>query len=209
MAPNAFWWQCAFKCGRRAPDAIPKLAPVFAADVHRDDATLGPCRSGVRLVELEIGFRLLSDPPDLDDPDYLSRLRACVEMLPALEIVDSRLVDRTAADGAWQLADNQNSGRIVLGTRFPGVKDIELDERDVLLEVGGRELHRGPAPVPGGDAFLTFAAFARTVGTHCGGPRAGQTCITGALVGPCPAQAGDRIRGRIEGLGTVSARFDG
>jgi len=199
----------AFKCGRRAPTATPKFAPVFARDVHADGAALPPSMTEQRAVELEIAFRLTGAPPAVGDADFDARLRAVVEMLPALEIVDTRLVDRTAADEAWQLADNQNNGAIVTGTRFPAVKDDGLDVRELRLEIGGREIHAGPAAVPGGDVFATFAAFTRAVGVHCGGLRPGQVCITGALSGPHPVRVGERVHGWIDGLGTVSVHSDG
>jgi len=196
-----------FKCGRKAPDGVLKLAPVRAAEVRTDGVELPGSASGLHLVELEVAFRLFADPPPVDDPRFEALLRERVEVLPALEIVDSRLDDFTAAPEAWQLADDQNAGGIVLGTRSDGADDAGLVERDVRLEIGGQEVHAGPAAFPGGDAFATFAAFVRTVGAHCGGLRAGQACITGALTGPHPARAGDEIRGSIDGLGTVGARF--
>ena len=196
-----------FKCGRKAPDGALKLAPVRAADVRADGAELPGSASGLRLVELEVAFRLLADPPPVDDPRFEALLRERVEVLPALEIVDSRLDDFTTAPELWQLADDQNAGGIVLGTRSDGTDDAGLVECDVRLEIGGRAVHAGRCAFPGGDAFATFAAFVRAVGAHCGGLRAGQACITGALTGPHPARAGDEVRGSIDGLGTVGARF--
>lgn len=196
-----------FKCGRKSPDGPLRLAPVHAADVHSDGISLAASAHRLRLVELEVAFRLDEDPPPVDDPRFEALLRERVEVLPALEIVDSRLDDFAAAPAPWQLADHQNGGGVVLGTRGRAVDGAGLVERGVRLAIGGREVAAGRCAFPGGDAFATFAAFARTVGTHCGGLRAGHACITGALTGPHPARAGDRVRGSIDGLGTVEARF--
>ncbi len=196
-----------FKCGRKAPDGELRLAPVRASDVRAEGAELPGVASGLRLVELEVAFRLLAPPPHVDDPRFETLLRERVEVLPALEIVDSRLDDFAAAPAAWQLADDQNAGGIVLGVRSADADDTGLVERDVRLRIGGREVHAGRTAFPGGDAFATFAAFVRAVGAHCGGLRAGHACITGALTGPHPVGPGDEIRGSIDGLGSVSARF--
>lgn len=197
----------AFKCGRRAPDAVPKLAPVFASDVHADGAQLAADVAIVPAIELEIAFRLIATPPAADDRAFEARLRDRVELLPAFELVGSRLADRDVADEAWQLADNQNNAAVVVGTPLADARGSELDRRDARLVIGGRELHANPATVPGGDAFATFAAFAHALGTHCGGLHVGQVCITGALIGPHPVEAGDRLHGWIDGLGTVDARI--
>ena len=195
-----------FKCGRRATDAVPKRAPVFAADVHDDGAVLVPGGTAPA-IEIEIGFRLLDEPPSLDCPDFENRLRACVEIVPAFELVGSRLADPAGAGELWQLADNQNNDAVVVGTRASDARDVPLERRDVRLEIAGREIHAGAAEVPGGDAFATFVALVRVLGAHCGGLRAGQICITGALSGPHPVAAGERVRGRVAGLGEVAARI--
>jgi len=197
----------AFKCGRRARQAVPRRAPVFAADVHPDGVELPMILADSPGVEIEIGFRLLADPPHPDEFDFDRLLRERVEVVPALELVGSRLAEPTLADADWQLADNQNNVGVVVGTRAGDACDTALERRDTWLEIGTRVVHDGPAEVPGGDAFATFAALARVLGAHGGGLRAGHVCITGALSGPHPIASGERVRGRIAGLGEVSVRM--
>ncbi len=65
----------------------------------------------------------------------------------------------------------------------------------------------GASAVPGGDAFDTVAAFALVIVNHCGGLKAGDALITGALEGLFYGKRGDAIHGAIDGVGTVSAQF--
>lgn len=193
-----------YKCGRRASDAVPKFAPVFASDVYPHGGHLAPSAAIARSVELELGFRLLAEPPAPDASDFEGRLRAGVEAVPVLEIIGSRF-DVPAEAGEWsQLADNLNNDAIVVGRRSDELAARALDRFELSLEIGGQVVHDGPAIAAGGDAFRTFAAFVRVVGSHAGGLQPGQVVITGALSGPHDFGAGDRVLGRIAGIGEVS-----
>ena len=75
------------------------------------------------------------------------------------------------------------------------------------LEIGGVVAAEGASAVPGGDAFDTVAAFARVIGNHCGGLKAGDALITGSLEGLFYGKPGDAILGTIDGVGTVSAQL--
>lgn len=196
-----------FKTGRRDPAAEPIMAPVRAAAILPSGATPEPRESRLRGVELEIGFRLEADPPDPAEPAFAARLAERVVALPVFEIVESRLADPEAAGALWKLADFQINGGLILGEPVRDWRGLDLSHRRVRLRIGGRTVQEGPAATPGGDAFATFAAFARRVGGHCGGLGAGMVVVTGSLTGLRHAAPGDAAEGWIEGLGAVSTRF--
>ncbi|MEM9783357.1 MAG: hypothetical protein AAF899_12895, partial [Pseudomonadota bacterium] len=172
-----------FKTGRRSALDPPTVAPVLAADVVASGAAIDPAASRLRGVELEIAFRLECETPDTDDPAFDDRLADAVVALPALEIVESRLTDPEAAGPLWKRADAQINGGIVLGAPVADWRGLPLSSPTVRKAFDGRILVDGAVAAPGGCPFATFAAFARGLGTHCGGLRAGQVVITGSLTG--------------------------
>ena len=197
-----------FKAGRRQAGDTPAIAPIQGAAIRAGCAVIPAGESRLRGVELEIGFVLLADPPDPTIPDFLARLRASVAALPALEIVESRLSDAEAAGPLWKLADNQINGSLVLGAPVADWSGCDLCAPAARLEIGTDTVWNDPAPVPGGDAFATLAAFVGAVGSHCGGLRRGHVVITGTITGLRHARAGQPVIGHIEGLGSVSACFE-
>lgn len=192
-----------FKTGRRASDDALRMAPMPAADMHADGAAIPQRLPLPRMVELEIGFCLSAPLPDPDAADFDAQLARAVTVHAALEIVQARIANADTAGPLWKLADALNNDAAVFGPPADDWQSLDLGVADVVLEVGGRTVAEGRLPVPGGCAFATFAAFARHVGTHCGGLQPGHGVITGSITGLTPVAEGDRVIGRIVGLGMV------
>jgi 2-keto-4-pentenoate hydratase len=197
----------AFKTGRRSPDEEPIMAPIPAAMVRASPARFGPGELNLIGLELEVAFLVHRALPGADDPRFAERARACVFPLAAIEIIDSRLADYEAAGALWKLADHQVNGGFVHGAPVGDWDDIDLATLDARLEIDGETVLDGPATVPGGDAFDIFCAFARTVGSHCGGLVPGQYVTTGTLTGVRFIEPGRRVAGHIAGLGSVTVGF--
>lgn len=196
----------AFKTAQK-PGQPQIMAPIFARDVHRSPVSLGP--EAVRRigVELEVGFLVTAALPDPEQPDFAERARDRVAAVPVLEIVDSRFADLDGAPPLLRLADGQINGAIVVGAPRADWHDLDLTRVTARLELGGETVLDGPVSVPGGDAWETFALFARLVGEHCGGLCEGQVVITGSLNGMPFVERGTSARGFIDGLGPVEAVF--
>lgn len=198
-----------FKTGRGKADEVPVFAPIRAQTIVPSGATLPAAESRLRGVELEIGFRVDAALPAPDDGDFMDRLAERVVALPCLEIVEARLADPDAAPPLWKLADNQANGALVLGPPVTAWRDLNLTAPTARLQIGAQTVWDGSALAPGGNPFETFAAFVRTVGTHCGGLQPGMVVICGSLTGVDYAQAGEAVAGTISGLGRVTATFAG
>ena len=194
----------AFKTGRQAPGDRPVMAPIAAAMVRRSPARFGPQELSLIGIELEVAFLVLSPLPDAEDPQFAERARRCVSPLAAFEVIDCRLDDRESAGALWKLADNQVNGGLVCGAPVSHWDDIDLATPEARVEIGGETVARGPATVPGGNAFDIFAAFARIIGQHCGGLVPGQYVTTGMLTGLHFVEPGRQATGHIAGLGTVT-----
>jgi 2-keto-4-pentenoate hydratase len=197
----------AFKTGRKGPGDEPIMAPILAGTVRDSGAAFNRDELFVIGIELEIGFRVNRPLPDPGRADFEDALRDCISVVPAIEIVDTRLADPEAAGEFWQLADNQNNGGLVCGTPVEAWHDLDMEAADIELSIGGDTVNSGRHHVPGGSAFDVLCAFARIAGNHCGGILPGQTIITGSLMGCHYLEPGQNVSGTIAGLGHVEVGF--
>jgi 2-keto-4-pentenoate hydratase len=156
-------------------------------------------------IEAEVAFVLGADL----DQDALTddQVRASVTaVLPALEIVDSRIADWdiTFAD---TVADNGSSALYVLGDRGSTLDDVEPVEVEMSMTRNGEVVSTGDGRACLGDPLAALAWLARTA-RDLGDPlRAGQVVLSGALGPMVPVAPGDTFQAAISGLGTVSVTF--
>jgi 2-keto-4-pentenoate hydratase len=155
--------------------------------------------------EAEVAFvvgRDLTGPA----PSYGEFLAALACALPALEIVDSAIID-------WKLtlvdtvADNASCGLYVLGSQPLALGQVPLGEVGLQLDKNGQ-----PASVGSGAACLGHplrAAYwlARTMAARGSSLRAGEIILSGALGPMVPVTAGDLLQARIGALGSVGCRM--
>lgn len=195
-----------FKTARK-PGTPQILAPIFAADIHPAPARIGAGLTRLIGIELEVGFLLRCALPVTQGPELRAAVPGCFSLVPAIEIVESRLDDLDAADALLRLADNQINGGLVLGTPVTDWSDFDPAALTARLVFGGEVLLDGPAQIPGGDPVETVSRFVERLGDHCGGLQPGQVVITGSLNGLPFVERGATAQGRIDGLGAVTARF--
>ncbi|MDY8108882.1 hypothetical protein U0C82_06955 [Fulvimarina sp. 2208YS6-2-32] len=198
----------AFKTGRKALDLPVIVAPVLESGLRGDGAVFSARELGGCGIELEIGFRLDRPLPPVEAEDFAERARGCVTPLPVIEIIDGRIEAFTELSDALKLADNQMNGGLVWAEPQADGATPDFVQPVTDLRFDGRQIVSGPCPVPGGDAFDIFVAFARAIGDHCGGFQPGQIVTTGSLTGMLFVEPGTRIEGRIEGLGTISVSYE-
>lgn len=156
-------------------------------------------------VEAEVAFVL---GRDLDSPssNIADVLRATEFVLPAIEVVDSRIAgwDIRIAD---TIADNASSGAVVLGTTPRTLDGLDLTDMGMSLEHAGEVLSTGSGAACLGSPVIAVAWLARTAARHGSPLRAGEVVLSGAL-GPMVAVSNPGVfRARIDGLGEVRAVF--
>jgi len=189
------------------PGAAIIIAPIMARDIYPSPAVIDVPAAEEVGVELEYAFRLIAPVPDIGASDFEAQLRGAIELLPAFELVRSRLADPKGAGAALKMLDNQLNGAVVLGAPCRDWQQIDVTRANAGLILGDDIVLDGAARVPGGDAFATLCALVRALGDHCGGLRPGHVVITGSLNGlpwvtpPITAEA------VIDGLGAVSMRL--
>jgi 2-keto-4-pentenoate hydratase len=158
-------------------------------------------------VEAEMAFVM---DRDLAGPGVTAAtaLAAIAGVLPAVEIVDSRVAD-------WKIklvdtvADNASSGLLVLGGTLHRVMDLDLRLLGVVVTRGGRLLDTGAGAAALGNPARCVAWLANKLAGFGDSLRAGDIVLPGAVHKMVPVSAGDVFRADFAHLGAVTVRFTG
>jgi 2-oxopent-4-enoate hydratase len=156
-------------------------------------------------VEAEIAFVMGRDlaGPGVTSADVLT---AVAGVLPAIEIVDSRIAD-------WRIrladtvADNASCGRVVIGGRLTPVTTVDLRLVGMMFYRNGAPIDSGAGAAALGNPASCVAWLANKLGTLGSGLHRGDIVLPGALHRMVPARAGDVFRAEFAHLGDVTVRF--
>ena len=156
-------------------------------------------------VEAEMAFVLDRDlvGPGVTTADALAAISG---VLPAIEVVDSRIADWriTLVD---TIADNASSGRVVLGGHLLPVTALDLRLTGVLFARNGVAIESGAGAEALGNPARCVAWLANKLGTLGSGLRRGDVVLPGALHRMVPVRPGDVFRADFAHLGSVTTRF--
>lgn len=129
-------------------------------------------------------------------------------VLPALEIVDSRIAD-------WKIgivdtvADNASSGGLVLGSTPTPLHEVDLRLGGCVFRRNGAVVGTGAGGAVLGSPINSLVWLANTVGAFGTGLQAGWVVLPGAITAMVPVAPGDTFTATYAGLGSVTARFVG
>lgn len=127
-------------------------------------------------------------------------------VLPALEIIDSRIRD-------WRIgivdtiADNASSGGVVLGSTPTALSTVDLRLAGCNLYGNGDLAATGAGGAVLGSPLISLAWLANTVGEHGVVLQPGHVVLPGSVTAAQPVRAGDTWTAHFAGLGSVTARF--
>lgn len=133
-------------------------------------------------------------------------LRASAGVMPAIEIVDSRIRD-------WKIklpdtiADNASSARFVVGSRLLPATTIDLRLVGMVFEKNGEIMSTGAGAAVWGHPAAAVAWLANQLSTFDIALEAGEIILSGALTAAVDAQAGDFFHVAFQDLGTVGVKF--
>ena len=147
---------------------------------------------------------------DLDKGQHcvVDIIDATAYVLPALEIVDSRIQgwDITIVD---TIADNASCGLYVVGTRPVSLSTVDLREIQMRMTINGEAAATGTGAACLGNP-LNAAVWLADVMCERGTPlRAGECLMTGSLGPMIPIAPGAALSVEMGPLGTVSTRLSG
>lgn len=156
-------------------------------------------------IEAEMAFVL---ERDLAGPGVTTAnaLAAMAGVLPAVEIVDSRIAD-------WRIklvdtvADNASSGRLVVGGRIRKVDEFDLRLVGVAVSRNGELIDTGAGAAVLGNPARPVAWLANKLGALGATLHAGDVILPGAPHRMVAVRPGDVFRAEFAHLGAVTARF--
>lgn len=129
-------------------------------------------------------------------------------VLPAIEIIDSRIKD-------WKIglldtiADNASSGGIVLGSTPVDVHDVDLRLSGCVLVRNGEVAATGAGGAVLGSPLTSLVWLANTVGAMGVVLEAGHVVLPGSQTGAISVGPGDAVTATFGRVGSVTARFSG
>jgi 2-keto-4-pentenoate hydratase len=192
-----------WKVGAKSPEAEPTAAPLPASGILASGVALSGPAWRLRGIEAEVALRVAHDITDgMVTPASFDAV------LPAIEVVETRLADFAESDPLAQLADLGSHGALVLGAPSalrPGEVDLRAVEAEQRFD--GRVV----AATRGGNTARDLWRLLDWLAAHCaarGQPlRAGQIVTTGSLTGMLFAEAGARVEVSLCGIGEVRLGF--
>ncbi|MFI5612600.1 2-keto-4-pentenoate hydratase [Amycolatopsis sp. NPDC051903] len=157
-------------------------------------------------VEGEVAFVLGADLPA--GATIVDVLRATEFVLPAIEIVDSRVAgwDITITD---TVADNASSGAVVLGTTPKKLTALDLPALGLSLEHRGEPVSTGVGAACLGAPANAVAWLAAEVARRGEPLRAGEVVLAGAWGPMVPVPGPGAYLARFEDIGDVRVTFTG
>lgn len=156
-------------------------------------------------IEAEIAFEIGRDV-DAAAPTVADIVRATAFVMPALEIVGSRILnwDISIVD---TVADNASSGLFVLGNAKRPLDRLDLREVTMRMTRRGVVVSEGRGAACLDNPLNAVAWLAAELGRRGRPLRAGDIVLSGALGPMVPVAPGDWFEAAISDIGTVGAAF--
>jgi 2-oxo-hept-3-ene-1,7-dioate hydratase len=183
----------------------PDYGAIFDDMVYESGSVIEHGRFSTVRIEVELAFRL-AEPVDGPDATLDDVLRATEYVVPALEILSSRieLAGRTIVD---TISDNAAMGAMVVGDTRIGPRDVDLRWVPALLHRNETIEESGVAGAVLGHPGLGVAWLANKLAQHGDRLDAGELVLAGSFTRPIWVQPGDTVLADYRDLGTITCRF--
>lgn len=183
----------------------PDFGMLFADMAYADGEDIPIARTNQPKVETEVALVLGRDLA-MPNPTLADVIRATEFVLPAIEVVGSRIRD-------WNIrlvdtiADNASSGLFVLGNAPRKLDALDLIGCRMAMTRGDVEVSSGAGAACLGNPLVAAVWLARKMHEVDRPLKEGDVVLTGALGPMVPVSGPDRLCATIEGLGSVCVSF--
>ena len=180
---------------------------LLADRCYRSPAVLDSARLNKLAIEPELALVLGADLPAGVDPHTADSVAAAVaDVVPALEIVDSRFAAWTEVGLPSLVADNGVNAFWIEGTARP-LAGIDLTAQQVSVARNGVTEHEGVGGNVDGGPLGVLAWLANMLNRQGEMLKEGQKISTGTLTPVIAAAPGDTLEADFGALGTVAVSF--
>jgi 2-keto-4-pentenoate hydratase len=197
-----------WKIGAGTPEATPFFAPMPRAWMASSGAILSGPRYRYRVLECEISFLMGEDLPPRATPYTREEVVAAIASChPAIEELESGLINPKAANNLSALADLQMHGGFIYGPACADWKSIDFSKETITLSIDGVVQVERTGSNTSGDLMRLLPYLANEGAARTGGLKAGQWITTGSWTGNTPAAAGSSAEASFGQAGRVTLRF--
>ncbi len=162
-----------------------------------------------RGLEAEIAFLIGKDLPPREKAysreEVVDAIASCH---PAIEVIESGLVDPIKAERLSMIADLQMHGGFVYGPAVTHWQKIDFSKEHVTLTVDGVVRVERTGSNTSGDLMRLLPWLASEGAKRTGGLKAGQWVTTGSWTGLSNAIAGSQVDVAFSTAGEVHLRFE-
>lgn len=186
----------------------PFFGPVFSPLIFRSPAEPGAGSFHMMGIECEFAFRMGRDLPAKDDPWQREQVIAAVQaVVPAIEVISTRLDDFAGYGGYQIAADCGANGALVLGQEVRDWQDLDLDRHEVRLVIDGLDKASGTGAAVLGHPLNALIWFVAKMQERGRGLRTGEVISTGTCTGITFVEPEQPVLADFGSLGTVEVKF--
>ena len=197
-----------WKVGAPSLEATPIFAPMPLNWIAASGTTLSGPTHRYRGLEAEIAFLMGSDLPPRSTPYTREECVAAIASChPAIEVLESGLVDPAAATKLSMFGDLQMHGGFVYGPAYPDWQSLDFNTETVALAVDGVARVERTGSNTSGDLMRLLPFLANEGAARTGGLKAGQWITTGSWTGNIQALPGSHVDASFGHAGRVKLRF--
>jgi 2-keto-4-pentenoate hydratase len=198
-----------WKVGAMSPDGTPFYAPMPVDGFTTSGERITTQYRRLRGVEAEIAFLMGRDLPPRAAPYTRAELiDAIASCHPAIELLESGLLDPDGVDRLTAIADLQSNGGFISGSPVDGWQDFDFANESAQMNVDGFVRVTNGKNAAGGDLLRLVLWLANEAQSRTGGLLAGQWITTGSWTGKIMADSGSVALARFLQFGEVTVRFD-
>ncbi len=197
-----------WKIGAASPDATPAFAPMPAAWISASGGRLRGLNHRYYGVEAEIAFKMGADLPPRPIPYTREEVVAAIaSMHPAIEVLDTALIDPDQATKLTTVADMAMHGGFVYGDAVPDWQAIDFARESVTVAIDGAVRVERTGSNTSGD-LMRLLPFLANEGAHrTNGLKKGDWITTGSWTGNTLATSGSTVNVHFAGAGRVTLGF--